>query len=194
MQNLLKPILSQIDMENGTIKDAPEVIVRRLSDMKKHYQDQAAVHELLSEDPILYRVYMTTPSDQGLQWNTAMSVIEPGKVVAEYYMTKGHFHQNHQAPEVYLTLLGEGRIIMATQDGQTDVQPMMPGTINYITGGWGHRTVNTGDRPLAFFAVWPVDAGYDYAGIADSGFPLLVLEQDGQRVVVPNPQYVEDSG
>jgi glucose-6-phosphate isomerase len=193
MQNPLMPMLAQIEMENGSIKGAPEVIVRRLSDMQGHYQDQAAVHELLSEDPILYRVYMTTPSDHEVQWRTAMSVIEPGKVGAEYYMTKGHFHKDEQAPEVYLTLLGEGKIVMQTHGGQNEVLPMFPGAINYIPGGWAHRTVNTGDRPLAFFAVWPTDAGHDYAGVAERGFPLLILEKSGQPTVVPNPHYFEDA-
>ena len=189
MRNHLMPMLSQIDLEHGTIKDAAEVIVRRLSDMQGHYQDQNAVRDLLQKDPVLYRVYMTTPPDHEFQWLTAMSVIEPGKVGAEYYMTKGHFHTDQQAPEVYLTLLGEGQIVMQTHDGQTEAQPMFPGAINYIPGGWAHRTVNTGDRPLAFFAVWPADAGHDYAGVADRGFPLLVLEENGQPVVVPNPRY-----
>jgi glucose-6-phosphate isomerase len=193
MQNPLMPMLAQIEMENGAIKDAPEVIVRRLSDMQGHYQDQAAVHELLSEDPILYRVYMTTPSDHEYQWCMAMSVIEPGKVGAEYFMTKGHFHKDEQAPEVYLTLLGEGKIVMQSHDGQIEVLPMFPGAINYIPGGWAHRTVNTGDRPLAFFAVWPADAGHDYAGVAERGFPLLILEKSGQPTVVPNPHYFEDA-
>jgi glucose-6-phosphate isomerase len=193
MQNPLMPMLAQIDMEHGTIKDAPEVIVRRLSDMKGYYQDQQAVHELLQEDPVLYRVYMTTPSDHKYQWRTAMSVIEPGKVGAEYYMTKGHFHKNHQAPEVYLTLLGEGKIVMQTLGDQSEVLSMFPGAIHYIPGGWGHRTVNIGDGPLAFFAVWPADAGHDYAGVVDHGFPLVV-ERDGQPVVVSNPKVVEDSG
>jgi glucose-6-phosphate isomerase len=189
MPNHLMPMLSQIDLEHGTIKDAAEVIVRRLSDMQGHYQDQNAVRDLLQEDPVLYRVYLTTPPDHEFQWRTAMSVIEPGKIGVEYYMTKGHFHKDQQAPEVYLTLLGKGQIVMQTRDGQTESQPMVPGAINYIPGGWAHRTVNTGDCPLAFFAVWPADAGHDYAGVADRGFPLLVLEENGQPVVVPNPCY-----
>jgi glucose-6-phosphate isomerase len=193
MENPLMPMLAQIDMQYGTIKDAPEVIIRRLSDMQGHYQDQKAVRDLLRENPVLYRVYMTSPSDDKVQWRTAMSVIEPGKVGAEYFMTKGHFHEDEQAPEVYLTLLGEGKIVMQRHDGQSEVLSMFPGAINYIPGGWAHRTVNTGETTLAFFAVWPSDAGHDYAGVAERGFPLLVLEQGGQPTEVPNPHYVEDA-
>jgi glucose-6-phosphate isomerase len=189
MQNPLMPMLSQIDLEHGTIKDAAEVIVRRLSDMQGHYHDQKAVRDLLQEDPVLYRVYLTTPSDHEFRWRTAMSVIEPGKVGAEYYMTKGHFHKDPQAPEVYLTLLGEGKILLQTHDGRAEVQSMLPGTMNYIPGDWAHRTINTGDTPLAFFAVWPADAGHDYAGVIDQGFTLLVLEENGRPVVVPNPHH-----
>ena len=192
MQNLQMPELATIDLERGTIKDAAEIIVRRLSDMKGHYQDQTAVNELLSEDPILYRVYVTSTPDQELRLLTAMSVIEPGKVGAEYYMTKGHFHKDQLAPEVYLTLLGEGKIVMLSRDGQNKVLPMFPGAISYIPGGWAHRSINTGNDPLAFFCVWPAEAGHDYAAIADRGFPLLVLEENGQPVVVSNPHYVEN--
>jgi glucose-6-phosphate isomerase len=184
MNDIVYPQLAQINLANGVIVDPETVIERRLSDMADHYQDQEAVKELLSVDPVIYRVYMPKQPGKAIGLYTATSIIEPGVVGEEYYMTKGHFHIQEAAPEVYLTLQGEGMLVMQTRSGRTDVQEMKCGVVNYIPGTWAHRTVNTGPVPLVFFATWPVDAGHDYESISDSGFDCLVFTgNDGPRVV-----------
>lgn len=184
MNDIVYPQLAQINLANGVIVDPETVIERRLSDMADHYQDQEAVTELLSVDPVIYRVYMPKQPGEAIGLYTATSIIEPGVVGEEYYMTKGHFHIQEAAPEVYLTLQGEGRLVMQTRSGQTEVQEMKCGVVNYIPGAWAHRTVNTGSVPLVFFATWPVNAGHDYESISDSGFDCLVFTgNDGPRVV-----------
>ena len=115
---------------------------------------------------------------------TATSVIEPGRVGDEFYMTKGHFHVEAAAPEIYLTLKGNGMLVLQTKKGHCETQAMAAGEINYIPGTWAHRTVNTGDTPLIFFAVWPISAGHDYASIDQTGFRLRIMAgQQGPRVV-----------
>jgi glucose-6-phosphate isomerase len=66
---------------------------------------------------------------------------------------------------------------------------MSPGTVAYVPGWWGHRTVNTGSEPFIFFAAYPADAGYDYGTIEREGFPVIVVERDGKPQVVENPRY-----
>jgi glucose-6-phosphate isomerase, archaeal len=66
---------------------------------------------------------------------------------------------------------------------------MARGTINYVPGGWAHRSVNVGDESPVFLAVFPADAGYDYRTIEEQGFPVLVVARDGAPEVVPNPRY-----
>jgi glucose-6-phosphate isomerase len=62
---------------------------------------------------------------------------------------------------------------------------MQPGDLSYIPGKWAHRTINTGDAPLVFFAIWPVDAGHDYESIEKSGFLRRVLKgEDGSEYFV----------
>jgi glucose-6-phosphate isomerase len=78
---------------------------------------------------------------------------------------------------------------MATEDGRAAVEPVRAGTVSYVPGHWAHRTVNVGDEPLVFYAVYPGDAGYDYATIEHEGFPVMLLAGDAEPRVVPNPRY-----
>jgi glucose-6-phosphate isomerase len=66
---------------------------------------------------------------------------------------------------------------------------MHPGSVSYIPPGWAHRSVNVGREPLVFFAVYPGDAGHDYAALRERGFARLVVrEGDGYRLI-NNPAY-----
>ena len=96
------------DLNNGLSKHA-DTTKRYLSQMKNMYQDQEAVEEILKhEDPLIYEFYeLGCPERAGdLAFGTTM--IHPGKIGNEYYMTKGHFHQIVDTAEVYYTLKGEG--------------------------------------------------------------------------------------
>jgi glucose-6-phosphate isomerase len=52
---------------------------------------------------------------------------------------------------------------------------MEHGTVAYVPPRWAHRTVNTGDEPFVFFAVYPGQAGHDYGAIEETGFTQRVL-------------------
>jgi glucose-6-phosphate isomerase len=104
-------------------------------------------------------------------------------------MTKGHFHEVRDRAEIYIGLAGEGRLVMATEDGRWQVEPMRRGAINYVPGGWAHRSVNVGDEPLVFFAAYVADAGHDYTTIEEQGFPVVVLRGERGPEVVENARY-----
>jgi glucose-6-phosphate isomerase len=189
MSSPIQPNLAQIDLKTGVIAEAVEISERHLSDMLGFFQDQQTVRELLPDDPLMYRVYLTRQDGDPNGLYTGTSVIEPGRIGREYYMTKGHFHLANTAPEVYLTLSGQGLLLLQTHTGEIAVQPMKPGAMNYIPGEWAHRTINTGEAQLVFFAVWPVSAGHDYDSIAHSGFAQLVMAgRDGPEIVA-NPNF-----
>jgi glucose-6-phosphate isomerase len=42
-----------------------------------------------------------------------------------------------------------------------------------------HRTVNVGDEPFCFLALWPADAGHDYGSIEKSGFAQRLIDRNG---------------
>jgi glucose-6-phosphate isomerase len=181
----VEPFTTMLDFRLGTLDPKREVVERRLFDMKGMYLEEA---EGLG-DPVIYRVHgIPVPATNSNVLSSA-TVIEPGRVGREYFMTKGHFHEVRDRAEVYVCLSGEGRLVMATEDGSYRVEPMRPGSVNYVPGAWAHRSVNVDEVPLIFFAAYVGDAGHDYATIEERGFPVLVVEGDRGPEVVENPRY-----
>ena len=186
----VEPIAHQVRLVDGTIPTAHAVQERRLSDLRGLFADREAEAALLAENPLVYRVYDAAdlPKEDGhLLFST--TVIEPGRVGDEYFMTKGHYHARADRAELYYGLTGRGLLLLQTPEGRTEALPMVAGTAAYVPPYWGHRTVNTGDEPFTFLAAYPADAGYDYGTIARDGFAgLVVAAADGPRVV-PNPRF-----
>ena len=163
---------------------------RHLSKMKGMYADDLAYEQLLSEgDPLLYEFYeLELPAESGeLLFGT--SIVNPGKVGNEYYMTKGHFHTILETAEVYYCLSGEGILLMENPEGDWDIQEMKPGSAVYVPPRYAHRSINTGNVPLVMFFVFRADAGHDYGTIETKGYRKLVVEQDGQIAIIDNPKW-----
>lgn len=181
----LTPFTTLVDLEAGLLDPERDVVERRLS----HLRGLFLVEPDSQEDRLVYRVYGIPVPETNSNVFSSTTVIEPGKVGDEYFMTRGHFHEARDRGELYIGLAGDGRLVLATEDGRWTVEPMRRGTVNYIPGGWAHRSVNVGTEPLVFFAAYVADAGYDYATIERRGFPVLVVERDGAPQVVENPRY-----
>lgn len=178
---LMDPHAVTIDLQNGRMTDGAERWTRYLSDMKGMYCDQTAVQEKLqSDDPLIYEVYEDpVPKEEG-QLLQVTSIVYPGKIGNEYYMTKGHYHEKRDTAEIYLCLSGTGYLLTKTEEGNADHLKMEPGISTYIPPYWAHRTVNIGDKPLVFYGVYPGNAGHDYGSIEELGFPYMVQEEDGK--------------
>ncbi len=178
------------DFVTGLSKSA-ETTPRRLSQMKSMFQDQEAVEEILkTEDPVIYDFYeLGCPERAGdLAFGTTM--IHPGKVGDEYYMTKGHFHTMINTAEVYYTLKGEGYMMMENLEGDWMAEPLEEGKAIYVPRGYAHRTINTGKETLVAFYTFAADAGHDYGTIETKGYRHIILEKEGKPVVLPNPRWV----
>ena len=186
----VEPLARQVRLSDGTIPTAATVQERRVSDLRGLFADAVAEARVLERNPLVYRVYDATelPKEDGhLLFST--TVIEPGRVGDEYFMTKGHFHARADRSELYYGLSGHGMLLLQTPEGRFETLPMVAGTAAYVPPYWGHRTVNTADEPFAFLAAYPADAGYDYGTIARNGFSALVVAgAEGPRVI-PNPGY-----
>jgi glucose-6-phosphate isomerase, archaeal len=186
----LDPLTRHVSLEDGSIPDAHAVQRRRLSDLAGLFVDREAERALLAGDPLVYEVHEAAdlPKEDGhLLFST--TVLRPGRVGDEYFMTKGHYHARADRSELYYALAGSGMLLLQAPDGRVDVQPMVPGAATYVPPYWGHRTINTGSTDFVFLAVYPADAGYDYGTIATYGFAAAVVAGvDGPRVV-PNPRY-----
>jgi len=186
----MTPFTAWIDLKDGTIPNAASVQTQRLTDMRGLFADRQAEAALLAQNPVIYQVYNATnnPKDEG-QLLYSTTVIYPGQVGDEYFMTKGHYHAKGDRAELYYCLQGEGYLLLQTPGGEINAQAMAPGAASYVPPYWGHRTVNTGPGNFVFLAVFPADAGYDYKTIAERGFAALIVARNGQAQVVPNPKY-----
>ena len=163
---------------------------RYLSQMKDMYYDSAAAEKILkTEDPLIYEFYeLGFPEREGdLAFGT--TILYPGKVGSEYFMTKGHFHTKLATAEVYYTLSGEGCMVMENPEGDTLEMPLVKGQALYVPRRYAHRSVNTGKDPLVMFFTFQADAGHDYGTIETKGYHKMVVERGGETAVVPNPKW-----
>jgi glucose-6-phosphate isomerase, archaeal len=181
----LVPFTTMLELDSGRLSPERDLVERRLSDMRDLYLDAGAE----SGDPLIYRVSGIPVPQTNANVVSSTTVIEPGTIGREYFMTKGHFHEARDRAELYLGLAGDGRLVLATEDGRHAMEPIGPGTVSYVPGGWAHRSVNVGEEPLVFFAAYVGDAGHDYATVEERGFPVLVIRGEEGPEVVPNPRY-----
>ena len=123
-----KSFLVDFDSESGLSK-AASTTKRYLSNMKNVFADQKEAERILAtEDPVIYEFYeLGCPERPGdLLFGT--TIIYPGKVGSEYYMTKGHFHTILETAEVYYTLSGEGYMVMENPEGETLEESLSKGS------------------------------------------------------------------
>lgn len=186
----MTPFSRMLELKSGTFTDPDHIQTRRLSDLKGLFSDPKAEAKLLEDNPVLYEVYLAfdaPPVHGHLGYST--TVIYPGKVGDEYFMTKGHYHAKGECGELYTCLHGEGYLLMQTREGEVKAIHMTPGVAAYVPPYWAHRTMNTGKDNFVFYACYPAEAGYDYGTIAEKGFASIVLEKNGKAEVVANPKY-----
>jgi glucose-6-phosphate isomerase len=185
------PFTFEIILPEGLLTQYDNHVVRRLSAMEGQYADERSYEAMLArEDVVLYEVYEIRRSEASGELLHGTSIVHPGKVGDEYFMTKGHFHAVLDTAEVYYCLHGEGMMVMETPEGEWAVEELRPGRVLYVPPRWAHRSVNTGNgQDLVTFFIYPGHAGHDYGAIESQGFRKLVLERDGGPQIVDNPRW-----
>lgn len=155
--------------------------ITKLSDLAGLFADQAAYeHALAQGDPIVYQVSSFTQMSGERQLHFGFGMLMPGRVGAEYFMTRGHLHNQRDAAEVYLGLGGKGVLLLENEaTGDSSVLPLLKDDVVYIPGFTAHRTINVGDEPLLYVGVYPADAGHDYTLTTHRNFRKLVIDLDG---------------
>jgi glucose-6-phosphate isomerase len=179
-------MLPTFDLDSGALGGeqltAKEVC---LGDLKGIFFDESA-RAAMDPGTSIYQTQLlqTAPADKegALLWGTTS--IQPGMVGDEYFMTRGHFHNVRNRAEFYLTLRGDGILLLMEKNRQVRSEPMRRGTLHYIPGETAHRAVNTGKDELTFTACWSADAGHDYESILRNGFAARV------RCIAGKPELV----
>ena len=185
----LKPFTVPFGLIDG-LCDERESTKRPLSRMAGMYADSRAFERLVADDPPIYEFYELGMPERDTDIAFGTSIVYPGKVGDEYFMTKGHFHTVLDTAEVYYCLSGRGMMLMENPEGDWDASELTPGTALYVPGRYAHRSINTGtDGPLVTFFAFRADAGHDYGTIETKGFRKLVVERDGKPAVIDNPRW-----
>ena len=185
------PFTFGINIAQAKLKKYDNHIQRRLAAMNGQYLDQKAFEAMLAkEDVLLYEVYEIRRPEVCGELLHGLSVLHPGQVGHEYFMTKGHFHTVLETAEVYHCLKGEGMIVMETPEGDWAVEELRPGNVLYVPPRWAHRSVNTSkNEDLVTFFVYPGHSGHDYGTIETQGFRKLVMEENGRPKIIDNPRW-----
>ena len=165
------PYSFEVALPEGTPTRNEKHVTRRLSSMAGQFNDKAAYELLLREkDELIYEVFEVTCREVAGELAHGVSVVHPGLVGDEYYMTKGHFHSLLDTAEVHTCLQGEGFLVMETPEGDWAVELLCKGSVVYVPPRWGHRSVNTGlVEPMVTAFVYPAHAGHEYGPIEQWG-------------------------
>ena len=172
---------------NGNHSSFDSHIERRLSALRNKFADQRAFQAMVDAgDPLVYEVYENRRPEAAGELLSGLSILHPGRVGNEYFMTKGHYHQVRDTAEIYYCLQGKGALLMENEAGETSLEELRPGHVTYVPPYWAHRSINTGEEDLITFFVYPGNAGHDYATIDSVGFRKRLLEQNGIPTMVDN--------
>ena len=182
------PISILYDTAAGKLVEYEKLVERRLSNLAPMYYDQETVRALAEEDPLIYEIfYYSFPASES-DWGVGVSRIKPGTIGDEYYMTKGHFHERNDQPEVFICTLGTGYLLMETAEGEFQAHEFTPGIVTHIPGHWSHRVVNTGTEDLSYIGVYSLSAGHVYEQVLERGYEQIVVKRNGKPVFLPNPR------
>jgi glucose-6-phosphate isomerase len=185
------PFTFSIDLPSGKPTYYENHLERRLSAMEGQFHDVNAYDNIMEySNPILYEVYEISRPEVAGELINGISILHPGKIGDEFYMTKGHFHTVLNTAEIYYCLQGKGVMVMETPEGEWSVENLSPGNVLYVPPRWAHRSVNIGhEEALITFFAYPGNAGHDYGTIETQGYRKLIIEQEGEMAIINNPRW-----
>jgi glucose-6-phosphate isomerase, archaeal len=171
-----------LDITSGQLSGAPIMqSYKKIADLKDVFKDET-LRSKLPQDKLVYIVQAWMPEEEGtpggLYFGT--TIIHPGKVGDEYFMTRGHFHARRETGEFYWGIKGSGILILMDEKRNVRAEEMKQGSLHYINHYIAHRVANIGSEPLVFNACWPSDAGHDYDEISNNGFAARLVEKEGK--------------
>jgi len=147
------------------IKKRGKVHAVRLQDMKNFFKNPS------DDNREIYRVF----SIQREQLVYDLTIIKPGNVNKEFFMTRGHYHKIPSS-EVYYCIKGEGILLMQKGSDFKKVR-MRAGKFYEVREGYAHRTVNIRNSPLQFITISLTKSGHDYKTIEKKGFKQRIMSR-----------------
>lgn len=178
-----------IDSRTGEVTPSTGRYEKRVSELTGLYRDAEALKSYLAKngDTIAYEVVDYRKPESDLAFGT--TIMSPGKIGDEFFMTRGHFHIRRECGEIYYTQVGDGLLLLESREGETRTVAMKPGVCAFIPPDWAHRSINVGKGKLIFVWACATDAGHQYGEILERGMRNFVVDREGTPVLVANPSY-----
>lgn len=193
-QSLQEPTRLTVDPDVGALLGGTGRYEKRLADLAGVFRDDVAYRTALATtrdpDAPVYWVEESRLAGTG-ELITGISVLEPGSIGDEYYMTRGHLHARPECAELYLAVAGRGVMLLDALGGETRAIEIAAGEAVQVPGHWVHRSVNVGSDRFATIFCYSADAGQDYQIIADAGGMRNLVLKDGTGgwTIRPNPDH-----
>ena len=192
MEKKFEPYSLNLDFESGELSFYNRKAEVRLSDLAPYVYNTKVVAERLArkEDPPIYSYFDCVQPSMIGEMNFGVTILSPGKIADEYNFTRGHYHTDTGAAEIYIGIRGEGFLLMQKRNGSCKIEKIERGKMVYAPRDWnGHRTVNAGKDKLVFLTIEQAASGHDYETIKRNGFAKLVIEKNGKPKLIDNPKY-----
>lgn len=160
-------------------------VAKTVGDLSGYWADEKSLSVGDLELP-LYTTESWLPQGENISGALAWgnTILQPGKVGDEYFMTRGHWHKRRECGELVVCVAGSGALMLMTENRETRIERLTPNSTHHVPGFTAHRTVNTGSVPLVFLCAWAADCGHDYDEIRERGFSSLFVEMNAQPQLV----------
>ncbi len=189
----IAPAALRIDPASGFMEHATRHYEKRFRDLTGLYADDGAFRRLAADlgEVVVYEVWEHKASEAPGDLIVGTSVMKPGKVGDEYFITRGHIHARADRAETYYGQAGRGVMLMESPAGEVRALEMTPGVMVYVPPHWIHRSVNVGSDTLVTVFCYDSAAGQDYGIIERAGGMRSRVVDDGRGgwKLVDNPAW-----
>ena len=190
---IIDPILTDFKNIKGSFPQATGHYSKTFYELEGMYENEQEFQKMLPKwrNRVVYEVWEHRSSENKGDLVFGTSVMKPGRVGDEFFLTRGHQHQKEYCAETYLCLSGKGVILMESPDGEIKALKLAKGQLVYVPPFWFHRSVNIGDSELVTLFTYNSDAGQNYEIIKKrGGMRKRVIQKDRNRwTLVANKLY-----
>ena len=162
--NIIDPILANFKNITGSFTEATGYYSKKFNELEDMYENKLEFQKMLPKwkNRVVYEVWEHRSSENKGDLVFGTSVMKPGRVGDEFFLTRGHQHQKAYCAETYFCLRGKGVILMESPEGEINALKLDKGELVYVPPFWFHRSVNIGDSELITLFTYNSDAGQNY--------------------------------
>ena len=190
----IAPILADLKIMTGDFPQATGHYSKTFNELGGMYENEREFQKMLPKwgNRVVYEVWEHRSSKNKGDLVFGTSVMKPGRVGNEFFLTRGHQHQKAYCAETYFCLGGKGVILMESPEGEIKALKFDKGQLVYVPPYWFHRSVNIGNSELITLFTYNSDAGQNYEILKNRGGmrKRVVQKNINSWTLVANKQYI----